>query len=198
MARIEFHNSTDLSDSRLLGLCNAGVAGWAVGTLKLYVRYSRGADFSGTCMYASRRIYVNLGRHLTYPYRMQTNLARAKTVGRRWYKPSCAVILSDGYRVVLFVFMHELYHLLVKRSGRNIRQKESMCDRFAARFLADRFGAAVTGSDGRCVPRGEWDFQDLDGFVAAARDRRAAPRSTRPRTATPVVTHGRQLLLFPD
>jgi len=198
LARIEFHNSTDLSDSRLLGLCNAGVSGWAVGTLKLYVRYSRGADFSGTCMYASRRIYVNLGRHVTYPYRMQTLLARAKTVGRRWYKPSCTVILGDGYQVVLFVFMHELYHLLVKRAGRNIRQKESMCDRFAARFLADRFGAAVRGPGGRCVPRGEWDFQDLDGFVAAARDRRAAPRSARSRAAPPVPLHGRQLLLFPD
>ncbi len=75
--------------------------------------------------------------------------------------------------MVLFVFLHELYHFLVKRARRNPRQKESMCDRFAARYLVERFGATVRDSSGRIVPREAWDFQDLERFVAAARDRRA-------------------------
>jgi hypothetical protein len=68
--------------------------------------------------------------------------------------------------------MHELYHLLIYRARRNIRQKEAMCDRFAARWMVDRFGAIVRDPRGRPVRRSEWDFQDLDGFVAAVLDRR--------------------------
>ena len=193
MSRIELHNSTDLSDSVLLASCREGLADWSVGSVAVRVRYSRGADFSGTCFYVDRRIHVNLGRHLVYPYRMQTSLARARTVGRRWYKPLYTLELSSGYQIVVFVFMHELYHLLVKRARRNTRQKESMCDRFAARFLVDRFGAAVHAPDERPMPREEWDFQDLDGFVAAARSRRHIPR----REPRPTTEPARQLLLFP-
>ncbi len=171
LPRIEFHNSTDLSDARLLALCSEALVGWSVGTITLRVRYSRVADFSGTCFYTDGRIYVNLGRHLVYPYQMQTNLARAKTVGRRWYKPLYTLELDSGYHIVLFVFLHEFYHLLIKRAKRNTRQKESMCDRFAAGFLTDRFGVVVRGPDGSRVERDEWDFQDLDRFVAAARPR---------------------------
>lgn len=174
MSRIDFHNSTHLVDAQLLALFNAGLSGWAVGTLRLFVRYSRGADFSGTCYYSDRRIYVNLGRHLVYPYAMDTNVARAKTNGRYWWKPTCTLALQDGYQLATFIFMHELYHLLVKRARRNVRRKESMCDRFAARFLVEQFGLTLRGPDGRHIPRHEWDFQDLDGFVAAARDRRAS------------------------
>lgn len=197
MGRIDFHNATDLPDQPLLGLCLEGTHGWAVGGLTLRVRYSRGADFSGTCFYSDRRIHVNLGQHLTFPYRMQTYLARAKVVGRRWSKPLYTIELAHGGEVALFVFMHELYHLLIKQARRNTRQKESMCDRFAARFLVERCGAVISSEVGEPVPRPEWDFQNLDGFVAAARDRRAARRpGVRCLEARPTQI-GQQLLLFP-
>ena len=67
MARIDFGNTTDLSDVRLLTLCQEAAVPWSLGCITLRVRYSRGADFSGTCFYADRRLYVNLGRHLVYP-----------------------------------------------------------------------------------------------------------------------------------
>lgn len=174
MSRIDFHNSTDLDTDKLVALARQAADGWATGTITLRVRYSRSSDFSGTCFYETQRIFINVGRHLRFPYRMGTHLARARTVGRRWYKPVHAITLRDGYELVLFVFLHELYHLLVKRARRNPRQKESMCDRFAARFLVDHFGAKILRSDGREVPRDEWDFQNLDGFVAGTRERRLA------------------------
>ncbi len=150
------------------------MAGWAVGTVTIRIRFSRGADFSGSCYYTDRRIFVNLGRHLVYPYAMNTCIARAKTVGRHWYKPLYTLELTDAYHLVVFVFMHELYHLLVKRARRNTRQKESMCDRFATRYLVDRFGVGVHAPNGLPVAREMWDFQDLDGFVDGARDRRVS------------------------
>jgi len=197
MSRVDFHNSTALDDPRLMRLCEEGVAGWSVGTITLRVRYSRGADFSGTCYYTDRRIHVNLGRHLVYPYRMQTSIARAKTIGRRWYKPLYSLELADAYHVVLFVFLHELYHLLVKRAKRNTRQKESMCDRFATRYLIDRFQVRVRGTGGEAVPREAWDFQDIEGFVAAARDRRVPRPRPVPKIEAPCRKVHEQLLLFP-
>ena len=173
------------------------MAGWSTGSVKLYVRYSRGADFSGSCYYADRRIFVNLGRHLVYPYRMETHIARAKTVGRYWIKPKCTVEMRDGMHVVMFVFMHELYHLLVKRARRNTRQKESMCDRFATRFVVEQFGALVRGADNKALPRSAWDFQDLDGFVAAARRRRIARKPRGGPSRDRPAADSKQLLLFP-
>ena len=72
---------------------------------------------------------------------------------------------------MLVGFLHGLYHWLIRKARRNMRQKEAMCDRFAARHLVDRFGATVRDDRGRPVPRSEWDFQDVDGFVAAVRMR---------------------------
>lgn len=184
MGRIVFQNSTTLRSDKLLALVQREANEWAVGTINVKVRYSRGADYSGSCFYADARIYINLGRHLKYPYRMGTHLARAVSVGRRWYKPVYTVELSDGYQVVLFIFLHELYHLLVKRAGRNTRQKESMCDRFAARRLVDDYGAIVRSCRREIPVRRSWDFQDLDRFVAKARDRRVKPaRPTPPQGA---------------
>lgn len=196
LARIRFRNSTALSDRRLLSPCVEATTGWALGTITLAVRYSRGADFSGTCFYTDRRIFVNLGKHLTYPYPMATNLAKAKAVGRRWYRPVYTVELRDAYEVVLFIFLHELYHLLVKRAKRNTRQKEGMCDRFAARYLADRSGVVVRGPGSRTVPRQAWDFQDLDGFVAAARDGRTRRGQVAPQALPEPKSGAAQGLLF--
>ncbi len=192
MARIDFRNSTDLSDTTLLELCHEAAAPWSLGRIVLRVRYSRGADFSGTCFYTQRKIFVNLGRHLAYPYRLHTNLARTRTIGQQWYKPTYTLDVADGYQLALFIFLHELYHLLIKRARRNIRQKESMCDRFAARHLIHRFGAVVRTNDGCSVPREEWDFQDLEGFVAAARNRRCIPAGAA-RLPTPVATAPKQV-----
>ena len=106
---------------------------------------------------------------------METYLARAVSSCAVWFKPLYSIELADGYQVVLFVLFHEYYHWLIKRARRNTRQKESMCDRFAARHLVWRFGAVVRTIKGNPVSCDEWDFQDLEGFVAAARDRRRRP-----------------------
>lgn len=199
MSIIDFQNRTHLSDDHLLSLCYAGLAGWSVGRIILRVRYSRGADFSGTCFYADKRVFINLGRHLKYPYRMETNLAKVKLVDQRWRRLSYTIELRDAYELALFIFMHELFHLLVKRARRNTRQKESMCDRFAARHLVDDFGAPVRDASGRRVRRELWDFQDLEGFVAAARDPLYRGRTTRPLLKSASRPRQKnQLLLFAD
>ena len=195
VSRILFHNNTELDDAPLLALCHEAVAGWAVGTVVVRVRYSRSADFSGTCIYRDRRILINLGRHVKYPYRLSTHLAKTKTVGRRWFKPIYSIELDDAYQLVSFVFLHELYHLLVKCARRNTRQKESMCDRFAARFLVDRFNAVVRGPRGESVARQLWDYQDLEGFVEAARDRRVLKVQAKRRLASSGAVRQEQLLL---
>jgi hypothetical protein len=201
VAVVDFHNSTALPDARLRPQCAAAAAPWAMGRITLRIRYSRGADFSGTCFYADHRIFVNIGRHLNYPYRLRTNLARARTSGRYWHRPVYTIELADGCELALFIFLHELYHLLVKRARRNTRQKESMCDRFAARYLVSRFGLSVRDARGVVVPADEWDFQNLEGFVAAARDRRwtgrvLAPPAQQRRAGTQARRDERQLTLF--
>ncbi len=140
---------------------------------------------------------MNIGRHLKYPYHMDTHLARARSNARSWWKPVYTVELADPYRLALFVFLHESFHFLVKRARRNPRQKESMCDRFAARVLTDQYGAGVRDERGRLVPREEWDFQDLDRFIAAARrpTRTVPPAPTAAPLPSPAST-GTQLLLF--
>ncbi len=197
-----FENSTHLDTERLRSQCLSAVDGWRLDGVTVRVRYSRGADFSGSCYYATGRIFVNLGRHLSYPYEMGTSLARAQTQGRRWWKPIYTISLASGYEVVLFVFLHECFHLLVKRARRNVRRKESMCDRFAARLLVDRFGAVVRDGRGHAVPRADWDFQDLDGFIAATQTaHRGRPRAIRAArgvcpTTPRAADHADQLWLF--
>ena len=196
MSSIDFHNSTDLSDARLLSLFREALAGWSVGEITVRVRYSRSADFSGTCVYATRCVYINLGRHLEYPYLMRTNLAKVRSRVSGWSRPIYTLGLSSGYELAYFVFLHELYHLLVKRARRNTRQKESMCDRFATRHLVDRFGVTVRTSSGKLVPRDAWDFQDLEGFVAAARKRPTVTRRAARRPVEAATQPEGQLLLF--
>ncbi len=200
---MEFRNTTELDSVRLRGMLERAVAGWPHDRVDVRIRYSRGAEFSGSCYYDSGRIHVNLGRRNRYPYRLQTVIARPQSNGRYWWRDLYSVELADAYELVLFVFMHEFYHWLVKLARRNVRQKEGRCDRFATRLLVDDYGAAVRNSKGHLVARDAWDFQDLDGFVEAAR--RCAGRARVARQAKagrqgprPAVKHaeGEQLVLF--
>lgn len=193
-----FKNSTALNEPALAGMFLDVVHNWPTKGLEIRVRYSRGSDFSGTCCYSTNRIYVNIGKHLRYPYLMDTYLARAVTSRAAWWKPLYSIELADGCQVVLFVLLHEYYHWLIKRARRNTRQKESMCDRFAARALVDLHGAVIRDSQGKSVAREVWDFQDLDRFVAPALTRRAPRRRPEPAAAKqpiPPAPSG-QLLLF--
>ena len=166
---MRLHNTTHLDTDRLKGMMFAAIDGWPRDGLDVRVRYSRGAEFSGTCFYKGGRINLNLGRHNRYPYTIRTNIARARSNRRCWWRELYSVEAADEYQLVLFVFAHEFYHWLVKKAGRNTRQKEARCDRFAARVLVNRYGAVVRDPSGQPVARSAWDFQDLEGFVSAAR-----------------------------
>jgi hypothetical protein len=195
-------NTTHLDTAALKRMFLRAIDGWPREGLQVSVRYSRGADFSGTCYYQSDRIYVNLGRDNRYPYRMQTHIARPQSNRTHWWRQLYAVDLGDASELALFIFLHEFYHRLVHRARRNVRQKEARCDRFATRVLVDGYGAAVLDPAGRPVSREAWDFQDLDGFVAAAR--RAIRQRSRNRLPHPSPAQaardafGQQLTLFTD
>jgi len=175
MSRIDFSNSTALRTGLLAEIIRQGTQGWAIGHVTVRVRYSRGADFSGACHYADQKILINIGRHVQYPYRMNTHIARTQTIGRRWFRPLYSIELNSAYELVAFIFMHELYHLLVKRAGRNVRQKEGRCDRFATQFMVSQFGTPVLSEKGVPMDRSAWDFQDVEAYVSAAREGTARP-----------------------
>lgn len=197
-----FHNSTHLDSLSLEKMLLRAAEPWPHDGLNVFVRYSRKTVFSGTCCYRSGRIYVNLGRDNQYPVRIPAAIARPQSDSRCWWREIYSVEAADAYQLVLFVFMHELYHWLVKKARRNVRQKEARCDRFAARALVDGFGGTVRDARGRPVPRSHWDFQDLDGFVAAALGTRIArppiKRAVLAATSAPASASapGQQLLLF--
>lgn len=174
---MDFRNSTTLDSELLRQTFLLAVEGGPTERLVVRVRWSRGADFSGTCIYKTQRIYVNLGRHLLYPYALATYCARSRKAWGRYYKPRSFIDLCDGYQVCLFIFAHELFHWLIKAAGRNTAQKESMCDRFAARVLVDQYGCILRDPHGRPLRREDWDIQDLDRFVAATRQARRPTRS---------------------
>lgn len=191
---MDFRNRTHLDSDGLERMLLDAVAGWPHRGLRVAVRYSRGADFSGTCYYDSDRIFVNLGRHNRYPYALKTHIARPRSNRTHWWRELYVVEMRRPEELVLFVFLHEFYHRLVRRAGRNVRQKEARCDRFATRVLVDVYGAAVRDGRGRRVRRASWDFQDLDGFVAAARGPGSAPvRRSRPAARGPGDSQGRAL-----
>ncbi len=169
------HNRTQLSSAELEVTLLRHVAGWSHDSVKVLVRYSRSADFSGACYYNSGRLFINIGQHVCYPYRIASRIAKAKTRGRFWFRQGLYVVVGDAAQLVLYVFLHEFYHWLIKQAGRNLRQKEAMCDRFAARTLVDHYGAAVIDAKGNDVPRETWDWQDLEGFVRAAACKVASP-----------------------
>lgn len=165
---MDFQNATTLDDDRLHQLFLRHTRPYRHDNLRVRVRYSRGADFSGTCFYKDGRIFINLGRHLRFPYALGTHLAKASSNRTHWWRETYEIRVSDAYQLALFIYRHELYHYLVKVAGRNPRRKESMCDRFAARALVDGFGCPVRDPRGQPVARNAWDFKDLDAFVAAA------------------------------
>ncbi len=195
-----FRNTTTLDGGRILDTFLEAAHPFPTDALDIRIRYSRGADFSGTCFYEHDRLTVNVGRHLKYPYCMDTYIARSVTTRLSWHKPIYSIELADAYQLALFVLLHEYYHWLVKRAGRNTRQKESMCDRYATRFLIDRFNLTVRDADHQPVSRNEWDFQDVYAFVAAAQTRTPAHKPARAaRTTMPIAPASRaneQLLLF--
>jgi hypothetical protein len=165
---MQFHNATQLDGERLEHTFLRHTRPWRHDGLTVRVRYSRGADFSGSCYYRDQRIFINVGRHNRYPYRMGTHIARARGNRTHWWREVYSIVLADAYQLALFVYLHELYHALVHAARRNTRRKEAMCDRFAARVLIEEYGCPIVARDGRCVLREEWDFQDLQGFVGAA------------------------------
>ena len=165
---MDFQNSTDLDDAKLYALILRHTLPYRHDRLTVRVRYSRGADFSGTCYYREAVILVNLGRRNRYPYTLGTNIAKAQTTRRGWCRETYNLTVSNPSQLVLFVYLHELFHYLVKMAKRSPKRKEAMCDRFATRVLVDVYGCKLTRADGGPVPRENWDFKDLDAFVDTA------------------------------
>ncbi|MBK9126582.1 MAG: hypothetical protein IPM13_02135 [Phycisphaerales bacterium] len=172
---MDFANTTVLDSERLERLLLRHTAPYRHDRLIVRVRRSRGADFSGACYYATSRIFVNLGSRNQYPYLLATHIARSQSNATHWWRESFRVLVADAYLLVLFVYLHELFHYLVKAAGRNTRRKEAMCDRFATRVLVDAYGCPVLDARGRPAPRSRWDIQDLHAFVAAAPKTSDAP-----------------------
>ncbi len=181
---MDFRNLTELDTARLQRMVLRHTYPYRHDPLSVCVRYSRGADFSGACYYRDSRIFVNLGRNNRYPYTLVTHVARAQSNRTHWWREGYRLVLADAYQLTLFIYLHELFHYLVKAAGRNTRRKEAMCDRFAARILIDEYGCRLLDARSALAPRDGWDFQDLDAFVADA-PREAFFFST-PRPAIPV------------
>lgn len=165
---MEFRNATGLDTNRLHQLILEHTRPYRHDQLRVSIRWSRGAAFSGTCFYNDGRIFVNLGPSNRYPYAIATHVARSQSNRTHWWRETYSLQVRDAYELTLFVYLHELYHYLVKQAGRNPRRKEAMCDRFATRVLVDQLGCRLTDAQGRVVPRVHWDFQDVAQFVAEA------------------------------
>ncbi len=182
---MRFRNSTTLDGARLQRMLERHTAPYAHDALGVSIRYSRSSAFSGACYYADSRIFVNLGRRNRYPFAFDTHTAKARTRGNFWLRDRHRLVVSSPYELTLFVYLHELYHFLVKSAGRCVRRKESMCDRFAARVLVDHYGCPLVDARSRPVPREAWDFQDLEAFVAAAPRQAAVLLTPLPRNPAP-------------
>ena len=182
--RMILHNRTELDTLELESLLRRHIDGWPHDGVTVFVRYSRSADFSGACYYNSGRLFINIGRHVRCPYRIAARIARAKTRGRFWSRQGNYVIVTSACQLVLYVFLHEFYHWLVKQAGRNLRQKEAMCDRFAARVLVDHYKARILDAKDNDVPRDSWDWQDLETFVRRAATKTPAASREVPVAAT--------------
>jgi hypothetical protein len=172
---MRFHNTTHLDSARLHRWLLDVAEGWPHDGLSVSIRYSRGAEFSGCFRAGPPRIAVNLGRANRYPYQIKTQIATARTEPWGWWRPLYTLQVADAFELACFVFLHEFYHWLVFRAGRNGRQKEAMCDRFAVEGMVKRFSCAVRDDRGRRVSADSWTGQNLSRFVRAARSGCAAP-----------------------
>jgi len=166
---LALHNTTRLDSLGLLRGFAEAVANWPMDGLRVWVRDSRGADYSGTCYPREGRVFVNLSPRLEFPYKLNVQLARGTTVRGVWRRPLHTVDVPGPRELCTFVFLHEAYHWLIHRAGRNGRCKEAMCDQFATRYLVDHCGCVVRDHAGRAVTRAAWDMRNLDGFVLRAR-----------------------------
>jgi hypothetical protein len=182
---MDLHNSTSLDTERLRQMFVRHTLPYRHDKLKVRVRYSRGAEFSGTCYYGHGQILVNLGRHNRYPFTLATGIAKARSNRTHWWRPTYQLTVADAYQLALFVYLHELYHYLVKAAKRSPRRKEAMADRFATRVLVDYYGCRVCDTSERRVARETWDFKDLDAFVAAAPRQKPAPKPRAARKQKP-------------
>ncbi len=87
---MNFANSTNLDSARLERLCLRHTGPYRHDQLTVRVRYSRGADFSGTCFYTHARVFINLGRRNKYPYLLGTNIARSCSNHACWISEDCS------------------------------------------------------------------------------------------------------------
>ena len=104
---MRFFNSTGLDGCRLERLLLRHTLPFRHDKLTVRIRYSRGADFSGACYYRGHRIFINLGRHNRYPYRLGTNIARARSNRTHWWRETYALLLdvAVGRRLLNQVFL---------------------------------------------------------------------------------------------
>lgn len=197
---MKFRNTTELDHSRLESLLVRHTYPYCHESLTVWIRPSRSAAFSGACYYRDGRIFVNLGRRNRYPFAFGTNVARAESNRTHWWRSIHQLTVADAYQLALFIYLHELFHFLVKAAGRGLRRREAMCDRFAARVLVDEYNCPLRTREGRDVPRDDWDFQDLHAFVAAAPRQAAQPSllkaAARAAPQSRVIPVGQ--LLFPE
>jgi hypothetical protein len=162
---MQISNKTELETRRLQNMFLLATDGWQAPELKVSVRYSQGAIYSGTFASPPSRIFVNLGRENQYPMKIETGIAKAWNCGLSWWKPSYYIEVENEYQLALFVFLHEFYHYLIHQASRNGLRKEAMCDRFAVRYLNEHCRLTVYDVNHQPVPESAWLFQDLDGFV---------------------------------
>lgn len=170
----------------LRGLFEHHSAPYSHAALRVRVRPSRRSAFSGSCYYRDARLFINVGRRNRYPFVIPTHVARARTTRNGWSRVVYQLTVADAYQLALFVYLHELYHYLVSAAGRGIRRREGMCDRFAVRRMVAAYGCPLLDYHGRPAPRAEWDFQDVEGFVAAAPRAAIELRAAPERPAIPV------------
>src|SRR5262245_22273954 len=98
---MDFRNSTNLDDTRFYKLFLRHTVPYRHDKLTVRVRYSRGADFSGSCHYRTARLLINLGRHNRYPYALATHVARAESNRTHWWRELYRLTLADGYQLAL-------------------------------------------------------------------------------------------------
>ena len=135
---MDFKNTTTLDSNLLRETGESAVAGWPTDPLVVRVRWSRGAEFSGTCVYATHRLYINLGRHLQYPYRMETHCARGRKAWGRYYKPRSFLELCDEHGLYVVDEANVESHALMQTLSKDPRFEHAILDRILRMVRRDR------------------------------------------------------------